>query len=114
MQRWHIADPAHPDREPTVVAYPAAGTPNARVSAEIITLDGQRTPIRWAEEYLADVVWDDHGLFVVVQPRDQTALRALRVDPATGATTARPRAHRPGLGRHRARGARAHRRRARW
>ena len=50
-------------------------------------LDGRRTPIRWTEEYLADVVWDDHGLLVVVQPRDQTALRALRVDPATGATT---------------------------
>ncbi len=86
VQRWHIADPAHPSRVPTVVAYPAAGTPNAQVSAEIIALDGRRTPIRWAEEYLADVVWDDHGLLVVVQPRDQTALRALRVDPATGAT----------------------------
>ena len=87
VQRWHIADPAHPDRVPTVVAYPAAGTPNAQVSAEIITLDGRRTPIRWTEEYLADVVWDDQGLFVVVQPRDQTALRTLRVDPGTGATT---------------------------
>ncbi len=86
VQRWHIADPAQPSRVPTVVAYPAAGTPNAQVSAEIITLDGRRTPIRWTEEYLADVVWDDHGLLVVVQPRDQTALRALRVDPTTGAT----------------------------
>jgi dipeptidyl-peptidase 4 len=87
VQRWHIADPAHPDREPTVVAYPAAGTPNAQVSAEIIRLDGLRTPIRWSAEYLADVIWDDQGLFVVVQPRDQTALRTLRVDPATGVTT---------------------------
>ncbi len=86
VHRWHIADPAQPAREPTVVAYPAAGTPNAQVSAEIITLDGRRTPIRWTEEYLVDVVWDEHGLLVVVQPRDQTALRALRVDPATGAT----------------------------
>ncbi len=85
--RWHIADPANPDREPAVVAYPAAGTPNAQVTAEIITWDGRRTPIRWDEEYLADVVWDATGLLVVVQPRDQTALRALRVDPATGATT---------------------------
>jgi dipeptidyl-peptidase-4 len=87
VRRWHIADPANPDRVPTVVAYPAAGTPNAHVTAEIISLDGRRTPIRWDEEYLADVVWDDSGLLVVVQPRDQTALRALRVDPATGATT---------------------------
>jgi dipeptidyl-peptidase 4 len=87
VHRWHIADPAHPDREPVTVAYPAAGTPNAHVTAEIITLDGRRTPIRWDEEYLADVVWDADGLLVVVQPRDQTALRALRVDPTTGATT---------------------------
>jgi dipeptidyl-peptidase-4 len=87
VRRWHIADPANPDREPTAIAYPAAGTPNAHVTAEIITLDGRRRPIRWAEEYLADVVWDATGLLVVVQPRDQTALRALRVDPATGATT---------------------------
>ena len=33
VRRWYIADPANPDREPTVVAYPAAGTPNARVVA---------------------------------------------------------------------------------
>ena len=58
VQRWHIADPANPDRTPTVVAYPAAGTPNARVTAEIITLDGTRTPVRWdteRDEYLVDV-----------------------------------------------------------
>lgn len=87
VQRWWIADPAHPDREPTTVRYPAAGTPNATVTAAIVTLDGRSTPIVWDEEYLADVVWDATGLLVVVQPRDQTALRALRVDPATGATT---------------------------
>jgi len=87
VQRWHIADPANPDRTPAVVAYPAAGTPNARVSAEIITLDGDRTPVTWDEEYLAQVVWDAHDPLIVVQPRDQTALRTLRVDPATGATT---------------------------
>ena len=29
VRRWYIADPANPDREPPVVAYPAAGTPNA-------------------------------------------------------------------------------------
>ena len=86
VQRWHIADPAHPDREPVAVRYPAAGTPNARVTAEIVTVAGHRIPIRWEEEYLADVVWDGVGLFVVVQPRDQTALRVLRVDPGTGAT----------------------------
>ena len=32
VTRWHIADPAHPERPPAEVAYPAAGTPNAEVS----------------------------------------------------------------------------------
>jgi dipeptidyl-peptidase-4 len=90
VRRWHIADPANPEREPSVVAYPAAGTPNARVSLEVISLDGTTVPVRWdheRDEYLAEAVWDRHGLLIVVQPRDQRALRVLRVDPTTGATT---------------------------
>ncbi|GAA0908575.1 prolyl oligopeptidase family serine peptidase [Pseudonocardia zijingensis] len=90
VHRWHIADPEHPDREPTVVAYPAAGTPNARVTLEVVDLDGTVVPVRWdqeRDEYLADAVWDGHGLMIVVQPRDQRALRILSVDPDTGATT---------------------------
>jgi len=87
VQRWHIADPENPGRVPTVVAYPAAGTPNARVTTEIITLDGRRTPVPWDDEYLVDVVWDAHDLLVVTQPRDQTALRVRRVDPATGTSS---------------------------
>jgi dipeptidyl-peptidase-4 len=87
VQQWHIADPANPATAPTAVRYPAAGTPNALVTAEIITLDGSRTPVTWDDEYLADVVWDAEGLLVVTEPRDQTALRVRRVDLATGATT---------------------------
>jgi dipeptidyl-peptidase-4 len=90
VHRWHIADPANPDRPPAVVAYPAAGTPNAQVSLEIVTIDGKRTPIRWdaeRDEYLAQVVWDSHDLLVAVAPRDQRALRVLAVDPVDGATT---------------------------
>ncbi len=90
VRRWHIADPANPDREPTVVAYPAAGTPNARVTLEVIALDGTVVPVRWdteRDEYLADALWDGHDLLIVVQPRDQRALRVLRVDPATGVTS---------------------------
>ena len=30
VNRWHIADPAHPERPPAVVAYPAAGHPERR------------------------------------------------------------------------------------
>ena len=87
VQQWHIADPENPGRVPATVAYPAAGTSNARVTTEIITLDGRRIPVSWDDEYLADVVWDAHGLLVVTQPRDQTALRARRVDPGTGTSS---------------------------
>jgi dipeptidyl-peptidase-4 len=90
VQRWHIADSANPDRTPAVVAYPAAGTANARVSLQIRTLDGASTGVSWdsaRDEYLVQAVWDAHDLLIVVQPRDQRALRVLRVHPDTGATT---------------------------
>ncbi len=89
VHRWHIADPANPEREPTVVAYPAAGTPNAQVSLDVVGLDGTRIGVAWdtgRDEYLAHVGWSPDELLIVVQPRDQRALRVLRVDPATGAT----------------------------
>ena len=89
VRRWHIADPANPEREPTVVAYPAAGTPNAQVSLDVVGLGGNRVDVAWdagRDEYLAHVVWSPDELLIVVQPRDQRALRVLRVDPATGAT----------------------------
>jgi len=90
VRRWYVADPANPESPPTVLAYPAAGSPNAKVSGEIIGVDGGRIPVEWdteRDEYLAQVVWDTHELLIVVQPRNQRALRVLRVDPATGATT---------------------------
>jgi dipeptidyl-peptidase-4 len=89
VRRWHIADPANPEREPNVVAYPAAGTPNAVVSLVLLGLDGSRVDIAWdavRDEYLAHVAWSDPEPLIVVQPRDQRALRVLRVDPTTGAT----------------------------
>ena len=45
VQRWWIADPAHPDQPPTEVAYPAAGTPNSDVTAWILRVDGTRTEV---------------------------------------------------------------------
>ena len=38
--QWWIADPAHPDRQPAEVRYPAAGTANADVSLWLVGLDG--------------------------------------------------------------------------
>jgi dipeptidyl-peptidase 4 len=90
VQRWHIADPANPGREPAEVAYPAAGTPNADVSLFALRLDGGRREIVWDREtypYLAEARWDSHGLLLVVQTRDQKVMRILSADPDTGVTT---------------------------
>jgi len=45
VNRWHIADPANPDRPPAEVAYPAAGTPNAEVSVVLARLDGSTVEV---------------------------------------------------------------------
>ncbi|HUJ05149.1 MAG TPA: prolyl oligopeptidase family serine peptidase [Streptosporangiaceae bacterium] len=89
VRRWHIADPAHPDREPAEVSYPAAGTPNAFVELLIVSTHGRSVPVRWdaeAFEYVATADWDATGPLVVVQSRDQKRMRLLAVDGQTGAT----------------------------
>ncbi len=42
VNRWHIGDPANPERQPTELRYPAAGTPNAVVELLIVNSDGAR------------------------------------------------------------------------
>src|SRR5579859_4587381 len=90
VQRWHIADPANPERPPAVVAYPAAGTPNAEVSLVLARLDGTTAEVDTggaAFPYLVTASWEDgHDPLVVVQSRDQRTMRLLAVDPATGRT----------------------------
>ncbi|MGW2487048.1 prolyl oligopeptidase family serine peptidase [Streptomyces sp. NPDC001606] len=90
VQRWWIADPAHPEREPNNVAYPAAGTPNAEVRLFVLGLDGERTEVAWDRSrypYLARVHWSEAGApLVLVQARDQQSQLILAVDPDTGAT----------------------------
>ncbi|TSB21342.1 prolyl oligopeptidase family serine peptidase [Streptomyces benahoarensis] len=90
VRRWWIADPAHPDRKPAEVAYPAAGTPNAEVTAAFLGLDGSRTDVAWDRErfpYLTRVHWSAAGPpLLLVQSRDQRTQRYLAVDPETGAT----------------------------
>ncbi|MFE7313657.1 prolyl oligopeptidase family serine peptidase [Streptomyces sp. NPDC057555] len=91
VTRWWIADPAHPDREPAQVPYPAAGTANAEVTLAFFGLDGSRTDVRWDTArypYLARVHWSAAGPpLLLVQTRDQRAQRYLTVDPATGETS---------------------------
>jgi dipeptidyl-peptidase-4 len=99
--RWHIADPANPERKPSVVAYPAAGTPNADVQLFIASVGGQGgeggqggvggqdtaalTAVEWdrgAFPYLVTASWSDR-LLVVTQSRDQKVTQVL--DGETGA-----------------------------
>ncbi len=90
VRRWHISDPANPERAPKQVSYPAAGTPNAVVSLLIVRLDGTSVPVRWDGQtysYLASADWDAGGPLIVVQSRDQRRMQLLAVDPATGNTT---------------------------
>ncbi len=90
VRRWHIADPANPERPPVEVAYPAAGTPNADVSLVVLRLDGGRQPVEWdraAYPYLVDASWSAEGVLLVVQTRDQKVMRVLSADPATGRTS---------------------------
>ncbi|MFF8842786.1 alpha/beta fold hydrolase [Streptomyces sp. NPDC015127] len=90
VRRWWIADPAHPDREPAEVAYPAAGTANAEVRLHFVTLDGARTEVSWDRvryPYLARVHWSASGPpLLCVQSRDQRTQVYLAVDPETGVT----------------------------
>jgi dipeptidyl-peptidase 4 len=100
VTRWHIADPANPDKTPTSVAYPAAGTANADVSVFIATLTEKVGDVhiastalavlpparakltevadwdRAAFPYLVNACWDDE-LLLVVQSRDQKTMRVI-------------------------------------
>ncbi|MEU7428851.1 prolyl oligopeptidase family serine peptidase [Streptomyces sp. NPDC040750] len=90
VRRWWIADPSQPGREPSSVAYPAAGTPNADVRLFVIGLDGGRTEVAWDRArypYLAHVHWSAAGApLLLVQARDQRSQLFLAVEPDTGAT----------------------------
>jgi dipeptidyl-peptidase-4 len=85
VRRWHIADPVHPEREPAVVTYPAAGTPNAEVSLLIAPAVGPAPgpltsePAGWDRKelpYLVTACWDS-DLLIVVQSRDQKTMRVI-------------------------------------
>ncbi|MEU7100915.1 prolyl oligopeptidase family serine peptidase [Streptomyces longwoodensis] len=90
VRRWWIADPAHPERDPQHVPYPAAGTPNADVRLLVVGLDGARTEVVWDRQrypYLARVHWSAAGApLLLAQARDQRSQLYLAVDPDTGAT----------------------------
>ncbi|AZP20219.1 S9 family peptidase [Streptomyces aquilus] len=90
VRRWWISDPAHPERDPQHVPYPAAGTENADVRLYVVGLDGTRTEVTWDRArypYLAHVHWSAAGApLLLVQARDQRSQLFLAVDTESGAT----------------------------
>ncbi|MGW8061661.1 prolyl oligopeptidase family serine peptidase [Streptomyces ziwulingensis] len=90
VSRWWISDPAHPERDPHHVPYPAAGTANADVRLFVLGLDGGRTEVLWDRArypYLARVHWSAAGApLLLVQARDQRSQLFLAVDTASGTT----------------------------
>jgi dipeptidyl-peptidase 4 len=89
--RWHIGDPANPERPPTSIAYPAAGTSNADISLWLLHLDGTRIKVAWdAAEfpYVVSVRWRaDQQPLLHVMSRDQRAARYLDIEISDGSTT---------------------------
>ena len=83
VSRWHLSDPAHPDRPPVEVAYPRAGTANADVSVVLAGLDGNLTPVGWDPSdapYLTSAHWSCGGpALLQVASRDQRTMRVLAV-----------------------------------
>src|SRR2546430_9011339 len=88
VNRWHIADPANPDRAPAEVAYPAAGTPNAEVSLLLARLDGTIVAVetdRAPFPYLVKACWaGEHDPLVLVQRRGPRRMRLLTADAGAG------------------------------
>ena len=88
---WWIADPAHPEKAPQRVRYPAAGTANADVGLAVLDPDGGRVDVAWdrsAFPYVVDVSWAP-GMppLLTVQSRDQRRLWVCTFDPDSGTTT---------------------------
>ena len=92
IDEWFIADPAHPERKPAAIRYPAAGTNNALVSLHVIhVIDSARVAITWDVDsfpYLTTVEWiDDNSLLLSVCARDQQTIVVLRASAVDGTTT---------------------------
>ncbi|MBY0230309.1 MAG: prolyl oligopeptidase family serine peptidase [Gemmataceae bacterium] len=92
VEKWFVADPAHPEREGHPSYYPRPGKKNVAVRLAITTLGDKGDPrrVEWdakRHEYLARVDWQKGGLTLLVQDRLQQEQVLLKADPATGKTT---------------------------
>lgn len=89
MSRWHLHDPADPASNPSSIAYPRAGGPNAEVSLHVLDLDDGWVDVHWDREtypYLVSVDWADGSPLITVLRRSQQHGLVLAIDPRTGET----------------------------
>ncbi|MDX2116363.1 MAG: DPP IV N-terminal domain-containing protein [Planctomycetota bacterium] len=94
VERFHIADPVNPEKDPQTSPYPRAGRTNAAVKLGIAvirgTFDGAVVWVNWNSQqypYLARVDWSRSApLTILVQNRTQTEQALLEVNPVTGDT----------------------------
>ncbi|KAG1648066.1 Dipeptidyl aminopeptidase 4 [Nymphon striatum] len=94
VTRWHLSEPTEPAQDSRAIAYPAAGTANARVELFLVNLSGERVQVKWNAdgewEYLADAAWSPDSVpLLVVQSRDQRTVAVLEVAVASGDVTER-------------------------
>lgn len=91
VKKWWISEPVSPDKTPRPIAYPAAGTANATVKVFVVNVaNGESVQVLWDRnryEYLCRVSWNEQGLHLLVQTRDQKTTLLLKVDPVSGDTT---------------------------
>ena len=113
VQRWHIADPAHPERHAHRGRLPGRRHPQRagrRCGSSRWT--APRTPVRWdadATSTWSTAVWDEPGAAHRRAAAGPAGAAGAAGRPGHRGDLAAARADRPGLGGHRARGARAHR-----
>jgi len=85
VQSWWISDPATPAKAPQEIKYPAAGTTNATVGLERISITGDREPLRWDNdsfEYLISVSWQkDCNALITVADRAQQQFVTYSANP---------------------------------
>lgn len=91
LERFTIADAAHPETPANIFPYPRAGKNNAEVRLFVVAVDGKkRTEITWNRAefpYLGRVMWQKNApLSLLVQARDQQSELFLAADVATGKT----------------------------
>ena len=92
VERFTIADPAHPERAAQTFPYPRPGRPNVKARLGLARLAGGKpTWVAWDRErfpYLARVLWKEGTapLTLLVQAREQKRQQLLTVDATSGRT----------------------------